>query len=305
MSREAIGTLAAFVVGWLVYSSLDSPFLRSKAAVYAVLAAIATQRIVVWLITMADDAALSAPKSEPPAESWPDLIRAADSGQAEVVNELLKTGADANVERRDGLTALHVAALKGHTQIAADLINASADVNKAPGGCTPLWYAAANGHVPCVKLLLECGGVVDRASDSGNTPLGIAAEHGQTEAMKLLIENGADVNASAYDPTADVETTPLAMATITGHAEATRLLIEHGAEMNKKLRSGMRYLHCAVMSGSFETVEILVKHGANVNATVDGGRVTAIRAAKKLGHSRIANFLRERGAKEGRLEFMD
>ena len=58
------------------------------------------------------------------------------------------------------------------------------------------------------------------------------------------------------------------------------------------------------MSGSFDTVEVLVNGGAQVNAKAASG-ATAIRAAKKLGHSQIVKLLRDRGAKENKFEFLD
>ena len=184
MNRGTIGTLAGLLVGWIVYSS--APHLV-EAMVLAVFAVIVTKLIVVWLLAITNDLGLSAPKSEPPAETWPELLRAADGGNAERVSELLKAGADPNVERDDGYAALHMASWKGHAEIAAALIEAGSDVNKAVEGRVPLHIAASEGHLACMELFVSHGTTVDRISDDGTTPLGAAAAAGHIDAMRLLL----------------------------------------------------------------------------------------------------------------------
>jgi ankyrin repeat protein len=85
---------------------------------------------------------------------------------------------------------LMLAALKGHTDLAKKLIERDADVNKP--GWTPLHYAATNGHLAIIELLLENHAYVDAESPNGTTPLMMAAHYGSPEAVKLLLEAGAD-----------------------------------------------------------------------------------------------------------------
>ena len=60
-----------------------------------------------------------------------------------------------NVEIRTAQdeSPLMMAALKGHLELASKLIARDADVNKT--GWTPLHYAATNGHLAIIELLLE------------------------------------------------------------------------------------------------------------------------------------------------------
>ncbi|KAH8687411.1 ankyrin repeat-containing domain protein [Tricladium varicosporioides] len=61
-----------------------------------------------------------------------------------------------------------------------------ADV-KDSNGRTPLWWAAGNGHLEIVKLLIEKEGINLRSKDfSGRTPLSWAAENMRIEVVKLL-----------------------------------------------------------------------------------------------------------------------
>lgn len=87
-------------------------------------------------------------------------------------------------------SALMVAALKGQQALAEKLIKKGADVNKT--GWTPLHYAATNGHLAIISLLLENNAYIDAESPNGSTPLMMAAMYGTPAAVKLLLEEGAD-----------------------------------------------------------------------------------------------------------------
>ncbi len=71
---------------------------------------------------------------------------------------------------------LMMAALKGHLELSKKLIARDADVNKT--GWTPLHYAATNGHVAIIELLLENHAYIDAESPNGTTPLMMAAHYG-------------------------------------------------------------------------------------------------------------------------------
>ena len=85
---------------------------------------------------------------------------------------------------------LMMAALKGHTELVRKLVERNADVNKT--GWTPLHYAATNGHLAIMALLLENHAYIDAESPNGTTPLMMAAHYGTPAAVKLLLEAGAD-----------------------------------------------------------------------------------------------------------------
>ena len=83
-----------------------------------------------------------------------------------------------------------MAALKGHLELVRQLIGRDADVNKP--GWTALHYAATNGHVAVMQLLLDHHAYIDAESPNGTTPLMMAAQYGSPGAVKLLLEAGAD-----------------------------------------------------------------------------------------------------------------
>ena len=97
-----------------------------------------------------------------------------------------------NVEARNGKdeSPLMLASLKGLLEVAKQLIDRGADVNKP--GWAPLHYAATKGHVAVMDLLLENHAYIDAASPNGSTPLMMASLYGTASAVKLLLDAGAD-----------------------------------------------------------------------------------------------------------------
>lgn len=85
---------------------------------------------------------------------------------------------------------LMLAALKGLTEYCRTLIDKGADINKP--GWAPLHYAATNGHLEIMTLLLEHDAYIDAESPNGTTPLMMAAHYGTHAAVKLLLDAGAD-----------------------------------------------------------------------------------------------------------------
>ncbi|WP_423453706.1 ankyrin repeat domain-containing protein [Ottowia sp. VDI28] len=86
---------------------------------------------------------------------------------------------------------LMMASFKGYLDLAQRLIAKGADVNKP--GWTPLHYAATNGQLKLMELLLEEHAFIDAESPNGTTPLMMAASYGAPAAVKLLIDAGADL----------------------------------------------------------------------------------------------------------------
>ena len=185
------------------------------------------------------------------AGSYDDFFIAIKRDDAEVVGALLTRGFDANTpdpEGHQGLflairessfkvatellqwpstkvesrtsqdeSPLMLAALKGLTELSQKLIARGADVNKP--GWTPLHYAATNGHLAVMSLLLDENAYIDAASPNGTTPLMMAAQYGTVAAVNLLLEAGADPMLKN-----DLGLTAMDFAHRTGRAETAELL---------------------------------------------------------------------------------
>jgi ankyrin repeat protein len=113
---------------------------------------------------------------------------AAELGRVEVVRQHLAAGTDANARGGiTGLTALHQAAFNGHTEVAALLIVAGADVNATDRrGWTPLHSTVYWEQREVAALLLANGAELNAKLDNGQTPLDWAIQLGASEMAKLF-----------------------------------------------------------------------------------------------------------------------
>jgi len=119
------------------------------------------------------------------------LIVAVREPSLKVISVLLESPkVNVEVRTQQDESPLMLAALKGLTDLCRQLIAIGADVNKP--GWTPLHYAATNGHLTTMELLLDEHAYIDAASPNGTTPLMMAAHYGTAAAVKLLLAAGAD-----------------------------------------------------------------------------------------------------------------
>ena len=116
------------------------------------------------------------------------LYRAARSGNIKEVKRLLNNGANPDVPDAHGLTPLHQAAYWGETEIVDLLIKAGANVNaeNKGRGWTPLHSAAVSGGMRSRKDVID----LLRKAGAEETP---KDKHGWTPAdyMQLWEENAA------------------------------------------------------------------------------------------------------------------
>ena len=119
---------------------------------------------------------------------------AAHHGQQEIVQLLLRSGAEVNAGEVANWRPLHEVAHTGHLGIGKLLMKSGADVNaKADGGWTSLHQAAGNGHPDFVSFLIDNGIDVNAASlKEGFTALHIAAQMKRSQVAKVLLMRGAD-----------------------------------------------------------------------------------------------------------------
>ena len=152
---------------------------------------------------------------------------AAMKGDMTAVRALLRDGADVNAAQGDGMTALHWAALNGDVRTMELLLIGGAVVEPLTriGGYTPLHLASSRGHAPIVARLLEAGSKPKLVTETGVQPIHLAAQAGSADAVRFLLDRGADVN--AVDGTHG--RTPLVFAASQNRVDAMRMLIEKGA----------------------------------------------------------------------------
>lgn len=96
--------------------------------------------------------------------------------------------ADINMSTREGWTALHLAASKGHDAVLQLLIDKGADLAaKGKDQCTPLELAAENGHLSVVKHLMVAGADLKPNADRRASMLRRIVQKGHHEIADMLM----------------------------------------------------------------------------------------------------------------------
>ncbi|MDX1923678.1 MAG: ankyrin repeat domain-containing protein [Rickettsiaceae bacterium] len=155
--------------------------------------------------------------------------------------------------------------IENFTNEFTQLIKYGADVNlESIHGLTPLHAACYNGKLEVAQLLIKNGADVNHAGHNGNSPLCVVCDNNQTDLVELLINNGANVN-QANDLVGD---TPLYWACQNGDTDLVKLLINNGANVNQESYLGGTPLYWACKKGYFDIVELLINNGANVDTSI-------------------------------------
>ncbi len=115
------------------------------------------------------------------------IFLAAESGDANTIQELLATGTAVPKLDKFGQTPLMFSCLNGHLAATKVLVEAGAPINeRLQHGMTPLMYAAAAGHLKVVEYLFAQGADLTLLTDSGYSALYYAEGNGHSEVVKFL-----------------------------------------------------------------------------------------------------------------------
>uniref|UniRef100_A0A665UC34 Kinase D-interacting substrate of 220 kDa B-like n=1 Tax=Echeneis naucrates TaxID=173247 RepID=A0A665UC34_ECHNA len=218
------------------------------------------------------------------------LMLAAEQGSLEIVQELIRRGANVNLDDVDCWSALISAAKEGHLEVVKELLENSAYIeHRDMGGWTALTWAAYKGRIEVTKVLLEHGANPNTTGQYSVYPIIWAAGRGHATIVKVLLQNGAKVNCSDK-----YGTTPLIWASRKGHFDCVMHLLESGADVDQEGANSMTALIVAVKGGYTEVVKELLKRNPNVNMTDKDGN-TALMIAAKEGYTEIVQDLLDAG----------
>jgi ankyrin repeat protein len=222
----------------------------------------------------------------------------------EKVRMLVDAGADVNAHSKQGMTPLLIAANNaGSAEIVRLLLAKGADPKATDDGGTTLLAAATANDLDMVRLFIERGVDVNGADAKGDTPLQFAASNGNLAMVKLLLNKGAAVDA-ATTGAVQVRKGPVALSHLTalmyaapyGTPELVRTLIDAGAKVNARDIRDMTPLMLAVSSETqnAEVVRLLLEKGADVKAKSNLGE-TALDWARKFGNPAVIQMLERAG----------
>lgn len=227
------------------------------------------------------------------------LHYAASKGNLMAVIELLQCkGIGVDAVDASGSTALHCAATDGKAEIIEALLKAGADPRaKDIEKMTPLHFACTDGNLEAVKLLFEHADktqeIYDMLEDrnkEGETALHAAVEGGYLDIVKMCLEKGGKVRSRRANLAH-----PLHIAAINGYVEIAKLLVDARAKIEARNANHETPLHKAAAFNKFRMVEFLLEKGADIDC-FDKDNYTPLLVAASEGHTAVVTLLLQKGA---------
>jgi len=202
------------------------------------------------------------------SQDFDNLAEAVIAKDTAKIIRLIDNGANINSQSQtNGATVLFLAAsYADYTDMLEFLLKHGADVNmQGTDGKTALMWAAGTSLLN-TKLLLENGADVKTKANDGMNPFiqstfGILSKKVTTEVMDLLLKNGADINSELTGKDAP-GWTALLFASVNGDIGLVKYLIEHGADVNHTSDEGETALSLAKQQKYKDIVALLRKHDA-------------------------------------------
>ncbi len=233
------------------------------------------------------------------------LHRAAYAGQIELMDWLVKAGADVNEQTASNSVALHGAAYYGQPEAVAFLIKNGADIDARNNyDYTPLLSASAGGYTDIAKVLLDAGADINAKNYEGDNALLCAVTSCNRELIDFLIAAGIDYNA-----TDNYGRTILHKAIAGGrwarnegrecdHLGIISSFISKGVDIDRASQGGYTVLSEAIFSEDMAAVRLLLEAGADANKVNDDG-ATALMISTAREKPDFVRLLLENGADIG------
>ncbi|WP_395810913.1 ankyrin repeat domain-containing protein [Archangium minus] len=236
------------------------------------------------------------------------LHHAAVAGAEDIVQELLRIGADPLRADGKGLTPVHEAIThRRGGLLTSQLLPKVPDVNaldKGRGGI--LAHAARTGDAELVTLLVKAGAVLDdpKAIPEPSHPeiqrqleiahlayrVKSAVEKGDIETLKTL---ATEANEELMDA---LGLTPVHLAVLQNDRKAlAELLKDNPRAIAHSDARGLGLLHYAALAAEPRTAELLLSHHASIDARTQAGQTPLMLAAQK-GRALMVGALIARGA---------
>ena len=277
-------------------------------------------------------------RRQEPAKGQTALMWAAAENNAGVVKLLIERGADVKERSKSGSFTPYLFAVRaGHTETAKALIDAGVNVNETlPDGTSALVLAVINAHYELASLLLDRGAnpnadgqgwtalhqiAWSRRHNAGFNLPGPVATGGvdSLDLVRKLVAKGADVNARQQKEPRDgnrnmlnrLGSTPFLLAAKADDVPLMRVLLECGADAKIATNNGTTALMAAAGVGIWAPGENPGTHeealaavklvfeagGGDVNAVDKEGETALHGAVYRGGAIPVIQFLIDRGAR--------
>lgn len=215
---------------------------------------------------------------EPHAIDTPDfisgsspLLLAIEIDDTEAVRRLLNLGCNVNLpNRRQDLTPLMNACIRGNEEIIQELISKGADIHAGDNANWTALHHAANSHSNSIRQLLGSGANPNARGIFQETPLHVIARNisgwpWTEDNIRALHQASADPN--AIDKWAD---TPLMKAIQLDNVDAARALASLGSSFDKADIFGLSVLHLFIESHAGKCIrELAASHWDGIDPDIE------------------------------------
>lgn len=186
---------------------------------------------------------------------------AIDRKKVDVIELLIKNGADLRLYDQRNKSALELIFMKLNQRSVLQLIKSFPDVNERDDfeGNTALHYAAQYNYYDCAALLLSLGTNVQIVNQRGQIALYLATVHGSAGIIELLAGSGADVNRGDKN-----DWTPIFQAVFRSDVPMITLLVSLGANVDHVDTNGWTPLFYAIQKADDCAVQLLLEHCRNI-----------------------------------------
>lgn len=205
------------------------------------------------------------PKSPKKKIDLEALVFAIEKRNLQLVKSMLDSSGKLNLKNRYGADALIKAVSLDQIEIVELLIKVGADVNFTLDGDVALHYVT---NVNMLDLLLKARANPNFLDRNNASPLirilqgKCKQKHILVEIVKQLLEAGSDPNLQD-----NRGFSPLMMAIISNREDIVELLIQAGTNLEAKTEHSETVLEVAINKKAINIIRHLIKAGANVNAT--------------------------------------
>ena len=182
-------------------------------------------------------------------------------------------------QRPRHLSAIHIAALVGNTEMVKFLVGLGVDPNTTNNKKdTPVLWAARGNHLETLRQLIEFGADLNLENDKGSTPLYWAVRYGFVDLLPVIINEG---KANVHQRRKLGLVSPIVLSSAMGYTDIVNVLLLYGADVNTRITGGQQALHYAAAHGHSDIIDILVENKANVDDMDDLGNTPLLHAIKE------------------------
>ncbi|XP_047675761.1 ankyrin repeat domain-containing protein 26 isoform X9 [Tachysurus fulvidraco] len=219
------------------------------------------------------------------------LHKAALTGDVAKLRQLAKKN-DLNQLDKENRTVLHIACVRGHTEVVQYLVENKVKLNLCDNqNCSALMKAVQCQQDRCVSILLEHEADPNLVDINGNTSLHLAARIPSVPVALKLLEHKANINAQNKKGN-----TPLMLSVEENHADMAEFLLKEGADVNLQNQEQRTPLLIAACKGQISMVRLLLQYNADITVKDNKGWSSEDYAGMN-GHHACSHLIIEHGTK--------